>query len=411
MVGEIGRGDRLVGAHHLRRRQVATAGEHRQPLEDALLVVEEQLVAPVDDGAQRLLAGQRGARPTGEQAEPIVEPGGDLGDRERPGAGGRQLDGERQTVEPGADVGDRRSWSSSESSSGAPAALARATKRRTASSAASGGTGQMVSPPTRSPSRLVARSRRPGQRRSRSSATSAAVVITCSQLSSTISRSRSPISSASRFGSGRSRAAAIAARTPAGSPTGASSTRQPPKLRSSADRRAPTSRASRVLPTPPGPTRVTNRSSASRRGEVAPLGVAPDQRGQRLGDGRAGLAPRRPGPRPATGGGSSDRSWARIADSNWRSSWPGFEPELLAQEVTTLLEDPEGVGLPAGAVQRQHQQPAEPLAQRMGGDELLELDDGTPGDDRARARCRAAPRSRRAADSDNRVMAAAAKSS
>ena len=78
MVGEVGRGDRVVGAHRLRGRQVAAAGEHRQPLEDALLVVEEQLVAPVDDGAQRLLARERGARPTGEQAEPIVQAGGDL---------------------------------------------------------------------------------------------------------------------------------------------------------------------------------------------------------------------------------------------------------------------------------------------------------------------------------------------
>ena len=42
--------------------EVATAGEHGEPFEDALLVVEEQLVAPVDDGAQRLLARQGGAR-------------------------------------------------------------------------------------------------------------------------------------------------------------------------------------------------------------------------------------------------------------------------------------------------------------------------------------------------------------
>ena len=80
-----------------------------------------------------------------------------------------------------------------------------------ASSAASGGTGQIVSPPTRNPSRLVARRRSPGHRRNKCSATSAAAVITCSQLSSTINRSCSPISSASRFGSGRSSADAIAA--------------------------------------------------------------------------------------------------------------------------------------------------------------------------------------------------------
>ena len=42
----------LVGAHRLGGRQVATAEEHRQPFEHALLVVEQQLVAPVDDGPQ-----------------------------------------------------------------------------------------------------------------------------------------------------------------------------------------------------------------------------------------------------------------------------------------------------------------------------------------------------------------------
>ena len=61
MVVEVGGGEGLVGAHGLGRGQVAAAGEHRQPFEDALLVVEEQLVAPVDHGAQRLLAGQRRA--------------------------------------------------------------------------------------------------------------------------------------------------------------------------------------------------------------------------------------------------------------------------------------------------------------------------------------------------------------
>ena len=85
---------------------------------------------------------------------------------------------------------------------------------------------------------------------------------------------------------------------------------------------------------------------------------------------------------------------------------PRLEPELLAQEAATLLEDAEGVGLPAGAVQREHQQPAEALAQRMGGDELLELDDRPAGGDPA-----ASSRSSRSSitarrSSDSRVIAA-----
>ena len=55
---------------------------------------------------------------------------------------------------------------------------------------------------------------------------------------------------------------------------------------------------------------------------------------------------------------------------------PGFEAELLDQQAATLLEHPQRIRLAPGAVQRQHQQPTQPLPQRMGRDELLELDDG-----------------------------------
>ena len=57
---------------------------------------------------------------------------------------------------------------------------------------------------------------------------------------------------------------------------------------------------------------------------------------------------------------------------------PGVEPELLAEDVTTFLEDAERVGLPSGAIQRDHQQPTRPLTQRVRGDERFELADHTP---------------------------------
>ncbi len=60
-VAEVRGIERLVGADRLGRRQIATAEEHRQPFEHALLVVEQQLVAPVDHGPQCLLARQRSA--------------------------------------------------------------------------------------------------------------------------------------------------------------------------------------------------------------------------------------------------------------------------------------------------------------------------------------------------------------
>ena len=99
-------GEALVGADGLGGGQVATTGEHGEPFEHALLVVEQQLVAPVDDGPQRLLPRQGGARPAGEQTEPIVESGGELFEREGSGPGGRELDRQWQTIEPKADVAD-----------------------------------------------------------------------------------------------------------------------------------------------------------------------------------------------------------------------------------------------------------------------------------------------------------------
>ena len=376
VVGDVVGREVVVGADRLGGREVAAAGEHRQPFEDALLVVEEQLVAPVDDGPQRLLAGQRGARPAGEQAEPVVEPGGDLRDRERPGAGGGQLDGERQPVEPGADVGDDAVGVVGEVRAArrppgrGPGRGARRRRR------ASGGTGQMVSPPTRSPSRLVARSRRPGQRRSRSSATSAAVVITCSQLSSTSSSSRSPITSASRFGSGRSRADGDRGGNAGGVADGSQLDQAAAERRARRPRRArPRGRAGSCPPRP-GPTSVTKRCSANSAVRSRSSASRPTSGVSASGMRRAGSGAPVAAPGPAAAGGASEGSWAedrRLQPAQLRAR---FEAELLAQELAALLEDPERVGLPPGAVQREHQQPAEPLAQRMGGDELLELDDG-----------------------------------
>ena len=273
-------------------------------------------------------------------------------------------------------MSDTTARTSSDIASGAPAAWARSMNSWTASSVASGGTGQIVSPPTRKPSRLVARRRRPGQRRNRSSATSAAVVITCSQLSSRISRSRVPIISASRLGSGRSRADPIAAATPSGSPTCASSTRHAP-----CDRRADSSRATssarRVLPTPPGPTSVMKRWSrnsrvSSRTSSSRPTNAVSD----------SGTVKRYPVDRADVASAGSRHVQRRVLGEDRGLQPPQLrarvEPELLTQDATTFLEDAQRVGLASGAIQRDHQQPTKPLAQRVRGDERFELADHDP---------------------------------
>ena len=65
-------GPDVVG-HRLDRRDLGV-GEHRQQLEQALLAGLEELVAPVDRRAQRLLALGKVARSAAQQAEPVAEP-------------------------------------------------------------------------------------------------------------------------------------------------------------------------------------------------------------------------------------------------------------------------------------------------------------------------------------------------
>ena len=66
----------------------------------------QQVVAPVDQRAQRLLARQRGAAAAGQQPEAVVQPRGDLLRRKHLDARGRQLDRQRDAVQPVADLRD-----------------------------------------------------------------------------------------------------------------------------------------------------------------------------------------------------------------------------------------------------------------------------------------------------------------
>ena len=58
---------------------------------------------------------------------------------------------------------------------------------------------------------------------------------------------------------------------------------------------------------------------------------------------------------------------------------PGLEAELLDQVPAAVAHDLERVGLAAGAVEREHQRPAQPLAQRVLGHERAQLADQVGG--------------------------------
>ena len=84
------------------------AGEHRQPAQQRLLGLVQQLVAPVHGGPQRLLPQRRGPVPGVEQLEPVAQPVRDLLHRQRPHPGRRQLDAQRDPVQGAAQPGHRR---------------------------------------------------------------------------------------------------------------------------------------------------------------------------------------------------------------------------------------------------------------------------------------------------------------
>ena len=127
--------DSLAGADLLGRLEGKAAGEHRQAAKQRSLVVGEQLVAPVDRGAQGLKPGQGRARPAGQEAEAIREAGCDLLDREHPHPGGGELDRQRQPVELGADLQPPRRRPRSLSAISGRASAARSMNSATASEA------------------------------------------------------------------------------------------------------------------------------------------------------------------------------------------------------------------------------------------------------------------------------------
>ena len=70
------RGDRFGGL------QGPAPSEDRQPVEHHPLLRAEQVVGPVDQGSQGLMARQGGTAPAGQQPEPLIEPGADFRHRQ-----------------------------------------------------------------------------------------------------------------------------------------------------------------------------------------------------------------------------------------------------------------------------------------------------------------------------------------
>ena len=102
-VDDIGRGQPAQPAHPLGRRQRGTAREDGEPPREHLLGVVEQVPAPLHHRAQRLVSRLGGAVAAGQQPEPVVQPGGDLRQRQCAQPRRGQLDRQWQAVERPAD--------------------------------------------------------------------------------------------------------------------------------------------------------------------------------------------------------------------------------------------------------------------------------------------------------------------
>ena len=99
--------DPVTAADRFSRRQAPVAGEDAEPAEDRPLLLRQQLVAPVHQRTDRLVARQSRTGAAGQQAEPVTQPGGDLVGAKQPDARGRELNGQRQAIQPRADLGHR----------------------------------------------------------------------------------------------------------------------------------------------------------------------------------------------------------------------------------------------------------------------------------------------------------------
>ena len=95
------------GADSFGPLQRPAAGKHGESPEQRALYQVQQIVAPVDQRAQRLLARRCCSAALRQQPEAIVEPFGNRLHRQRAQPRGGELDGERDAVEAATDLDHR----------------------------------------------------------------------------------------------------------------------------------------------------------------------------------------------------------------------------------------------------------------------------------------------------------------
>ena len=91
-----------------RSSQGELAGKYTEPAQHGALGIWEQLIAPVERGAERLVAGQSGAPASRQKPEPVIQVRRQIPHTKDADACRRQLERQRNTVEPATNLQDRR---------------------------------------------------------------------------------------------------------------------------------------------------------------------------------------------------------------------------------------------------------------------------------------------------------------
>ena len=101
--------DRGIARDGGRRLQREPTGEGRNTPQHRALFLGEQIEAPIERRAKRLLSRQRGAAAIGEQPEAVIDPRMNLLERERANSRSRKLERQRNSVEMNTELRD--DWS------------------------------------------------------------------------------------------------------------------------------------------------------------------------------------------------------------------------------------------------------------------------------------------------------------
>src|SRR6266849_7087613 len=250
--------------------------------------------------------------------------------------------------------------SSSRSLNSGRARRARSVKSSTESASVSGGTAHVTSPPTSSGSLLVATILSSGAAASSSAAISAADSTRCSQLSSTTSARRTdrwrPTASARVRpdpGSFTRRASATCSQANCPPDRGEKSTNQTPSGNCSATTEASWI-ASRVLPAPPAPVRVSSRASTRRAAAFASSASRPTKRVSGVGSVKDTIClrvePESPTIQPGSGRKeqpAADRKINQVVDVGCPTS---RDPPAMHRAMLTTIGIPLSVATSADAI-------------------------------------------------------------